>query len=154
MEATDYDGSFHWGHPAHLIEAGAGLAVTETKAGLAVRTARGLWVDPWNTRGHYWSDRWYNVIRLEDPDGRLAGFYCNIATPAIFDGSTLRYIDLQLDVRVFVEPAGWRVEVLDEDEFEAARVRYAYPDEVVAKALAAIEEVERMSAAREFPFSD
>jgi uncharacterized protein (DUF952 family)/protein associated with RNAse G/E len=150
--ATEYDGAFHWRHPARLVEVRDGLLITETSAGLEVATTRGPWTDPWNTRGFYWPDRWYNVIRLEEPDGRLNGYYCNVATPAEFDGETLHYIDLQLDVRVHVEPAAWRVEVLDGQEFEVARVKYGYPDEVVQAAWAAVEELRRLIEGRDFPF--
>jgi uncharacterized protein (DUF952 family)/protein associated with RNAse G/E len=169
--ATEYDGAFHWRHPARLVEEHEGFLVTETSAGLEIATTRGPWTDPWNTRGFYWPDRWYNVIRLEEPDGRLSGFYCNIATPAELDGETLRYIDLQLDVRATsVErppfepvhearrPHGTsvdgllRYEVWDEDEFEAARVKYGYPDELVRLASAALDELRRLIEGRVFPF--
>ena len=151
--ATNYDGSDHWRHPAWLVSAEDGLVVTRTEPGLEVAHERGVWVDPFSTRGHYWPDRWYNVIRLDEPDRGLNGYYCNVATPAEFDGETLRYVDLQLDVRVFVEADGsWTRRLLDEDEFEAARRRYAYPDEMVARARSAVDELIALVEARAFPF--
>jgi protein associated with RNAse G/E len=154
VHATHYDGSDHWRHAAYLVRAEAELIVTRTAAGLVVaRDADGTYTSPFNTRGHYWTHRWYNVLRLEEPDGTLNGFYCNVATPARFDGETLRYIDLQLDVRVFAdESGGLRYEVLDEDDFAAARDRYAYPEDVVAQALGAVDEVIGLIKARAFPF--
>jgi protein associated with RNAse G/E len=117
-----------------------------------VQTEAGLYVSPFDTHGHYWPDRWFNVIRLEEPGRGLVGFYCNIATPVEFDGETLRYVDLQLDVRVFVEAAAWRHEVWDEDEFEAARQRYGYDDDLVARCRRAVDEIIERMTAREFPF--
>jgi protein associated with RNAse G/E len=153
VHATNYDGTDHWRHPARFVEAKNGLVVTATEAGLEVQTEGGVFVSPFNTRGHYWKDRWYNVIRLEQPGIGLIGFYCNIATPLDFDGETLRYVDLQLDVRVFVEEGSWRHEVWDEDEFEAARERYSYDDNLVARCRRAVDEVIALVEARDFPFS-
>jgi protein associated with RNAse G/E len=144
VRATNFDGTAHWSHPARLIEASAAIVVTETSAGLEVERDGGIFVSPFNTRGHYWPGRWFNVIRLEEPDldtgSRLAGFYCNIATPT------------QLDVRVFVEDGLWRYEVWDEDEFEAAREKYGYDDELVGRCRRAVEEVIALIEARAFPF--
>jgi protein associated with RNAse G/E len=153
INATEYDGTFHWRHVATLVDRlSDGSVVTSTAAGLSVETTRGPWIDPWNTRGYYWPDRWYNVIRLEERDGRLNGFYCNAATPAVLDGSVLRYADLQLDIRAHNEGGDLRIEVLDEDEFEEARARYRYSDEVVAKARGAIKELRVLIEGRQYPF--
>ena len=153
VHATNYDGSPHWRHPAWLVAADDGLVITRTEPGLEVAHERGVWVDPYQTRGHYWPDRWYNVIRLDEPDKGLNGYYCNVATPAEFDGETLRYIDLQLDVRVFAQPDGaLTYTVMDEDDFEAACRRYAYSDDLVARARQAVDELIALIEARSFPF--
>jgi protein associated with RNAse G/E len=156
VRATNFDGSLHWEHPAWLLLAEDGIVVTQTSAGLSVKSSAresGEFVSPYDTRAHYWADRWFNVIRLDRPGEGLDGYYCNIATPLQFDGSTVHYVDLQLDVRVFADAAGaLSYQLLDEDEFEAARERYAYADELVARCRAAVEQVIAMVEAREFPF--
>jgi protein associated with RNAse G/E len=157
VTATEYDGAPHWMHPALLLEASDAIVRTQTDAGLVVMRGDGTtYVSPFNTRGHYWPDRWFNVIRLEDPTSpvtsRLNGFYCNIATPAVFDGEAVRYADLQLDVRVFATEDGLRYEVLDEDEFAVARERLAYPASVVLNARRAIDELVALIQAHAFPF--
>ena len=35
---------------------------------------------------YYWLDRWYNVFRFSDPDGKLRNYYCNVNVPPQFDG--------------------------------------------------------------------
>ncbi len=154
IRATNFDGSFHWGHPAWLLRADDGIVMTRTDAGLRVdREDGGEYVSPYNTRAHYWPDRWFNVIRLETPGEGLFGYYCNVATPLDFDGATLHYVDLQLDVRVFANAAGELTHrLMDEDEFEAARQRYAYEDDLVSRCYAAVDELVRMVEARKFPF--
>ena len=152
VSACNYDGSPHWEHEAWLVEVGDGIVVTRTEAGLAVKTEGGGYTSPFDTRGHYWPDRWFNVIRLEEPGKGLFGFYCNVATPAEFDGATVRYTDLQLDVRVYVDAGGLRYDVLDEDEFAAARLRFGYADELVERCRAAVDELIGLIEARAFPF--
>jgi protein associated with RNAse G/E len=157
VRATAYDGAPHWVHSARLIQHESGIVVVATDAGTEVQTTRGAWQSPFHTRGHYWPDRYYNVIRLEEdrPDGgrRLNGFYCNIATPVRFNGVDLGYVDLQLDVRSYVlEGGGLRYEVVDEDEFAEAKVRFAYPEGLVASCWRAVDELVALIEARRFPF--
>lgn len=153
IRGTSYDNRPHWLHDAYLVLERGSLIVTQTFAGAAVTTTRGPWASPFDTRGHYWSDRWYNVLRLDRPrGGGLYGFYCNVATPAEFDGENLHYCDLQLDVRVYVESGVWRHDLVDEDEFEEARLRLQYPETLVTQALLAVADLQRLIADRMFPF--
>ena len=152
IEATNYDGSPHWSHAAELIEHSDGLLLTRTRSGCAVKTERGIWNSPYDTVGHYWPDRWFNVIRLHTNGGELNGFYCNIASPATFDGAALHYVDLQLDVRVFVSGGDWTYTVLDADEFEEARQRYRYPADFIVRCRQAVEECIALIEDQEFPF--
>lgn len=79
------------------------------------------------SREYYWLDRWYNVFRFHDPDGAFRNYYCNINMPPIFDGTSLDYVDLDIDVVVW---PGHRYEVLDIDEFEENARLFRYPAEI------------------------
>jgi len=155
VRVTNYDGSPHRAHPAYLVLEKDGLIVTQTFAGLEIETPRGNWVDPWDTRGYFWPDRYFTVVRLDNPHGKgLYGFYCDIATPPEFDGANLHYVDLQIDVRVYAEPGGaLRYEVKDEDEFEDAVLKYGYSASLVRDAWAAVEDLRRLIEGRAFPFN-
>ena len=152
VRATNFDGAFHWGHPAKLVRREDGLVVTSTTSGLVVKTETGEYVSPYNTRAHYWTDRWFNVIRLEEPGRGLFGYYCNIASPMTFDGGTVSYIDLQLDVRIRREHGILVLRLVDEDEFEEARDRYGYDDELIKRCYGAVEELRGLFKRGEFPF--
>ena len=66
---------------------------------------------------YYYTDRWYNIFAVHDrDDGKVKGWYCNIGTPAVFEDTTVSYIDLALDLWVSTDG---KQAVLDEDEFEA-----------------------------------
>jgi len=98
---------------------------------------------------YYWLDRWYNVFRFLHDDGATRLYYCNINKPPVFDGRSLTYIDLDIDV--IVQP-DYSYEILDLDEFEANSERYGYSAEEKTKAEAALEELLGRVQSREFPF--
>ena len=63
----------------------------------------------------YYFTRSYNIFEVHAcEDDHIRGWYCNIATPAEFDGKRVIYCDLALDLLVF--PDGRQL-VLDEEEF-------------------------------------
>jgi len=85
----------------------------------------------------YWFQRWYNIFSFYGGEGRFKGWYANIGTPITFDGETIRYTDLDLDLWVWPDR---RFVVLDEDEF-ARRVEGEMPPGVVARARSALAEL-------------
>jgi protein associated with RNAse G/E len=75
--------------------------------------------------------QWYTAMFNAEP--RRTEVYCDIATPADWPvNGHVQLVDLDLDVRR--RRVTRSVELVDEDEFEAHRVRFGYPDEVVAQA--------------------
>jgi protein associated with RNAse G/E len=100
---------------------------------------------------YYWLDRWYNIFRFAQPDGKLRNYYCNVNVPARFDGETLSYVDLDLDI--LVDP-DFSYTVLDVEDFERNAERYGYTQEVHANARRALKELVSMIEARAFPFSE
>ena len=78
----------------------------------------------------FWLSRWYNVFRFENADGTLRNHYINISMPPTFDGKTIEFVDLDIDIVIW--PDGRRI-VLDEDEFAENLVKYKYPTYLVEK---------------------
>jgi predicted RNA-binding protein associated with RNAse of E/G family len=66
-----------------------------------------------------------------DLGGASLDLYVDMTTPAEIDGSTVRCVDLDLDV---VRGVNGMVIVDDEDEFAEHRVAFGYPPEVVRAA--------------------
>ncbi len=75
-------------------------------------------------------DEWWTAIWNEAATAPFA-LYVDIATPAVWEGDTVRMIDLDLDIAV---RRGGGVEIHDEDEFEEHQQRYGYPAHVIDKA--------------------
>mgnify|MGYP001280696968 FL=1 len=55
---------------------------------------------------------WFNVVAMIRKDG--ISYYCNLASPYLLDKEALKYIDYDLDVKIF--PDGRR-KLLDVDEY-------------------------------------
>ncbi len=70
-----------------------------------------------------------------NPPPRTSEVYCDITTPARWEGDTVHIIDLDLDV--VRRRATAAVELRDEDEFEEHQRLFGYPDDVIAEAEAA-----------------
>jgi len=98
---------------------------------------------------YYWLDRWYNVFRFARADGTLRNYYCNVNVPPNFDGETLSYVDLDLDI--LVDP-DFSYHILDVEDFGDNAKRYGYPLEVQVNARRAVDELARMIETRIFPF--
>ena len=62
---------------------------------------------------YFFKDKWFNVIAQLKKDGIY--YYCNIATPFIIEDNTIKYIDYDLDLRIF--PTG-EYKILDELEYK------------------------------------
>jgi hypothetical protein len=88
------------------------------------------------------------VATFHDLDGPVQ-VYVDITTPPVWDGSVVRAVDLDLDV---VRGNTGRTWVDDEDEFAEHRVRFGYPDGVVAAATASCDLVHAAVAARAAPY--
>ncbi len=73
----------------------------------------------------FYKKRWFNVMSMV----RKAGiyYYCNIATPSLFDGEAIKNIDYDLDVKIF--PDGTYI-ILDENEYQYHATLMNYPEEI------------------------
>ena len=74
---------------------------------------------------YFFKNRWYNVIAQMKKDGIY--YYCNIATPYIIEEGTIKYIDYDLDLRVF--PKG-DYKILDKLEYEYHKNKMHYSKEL------------------------
>src|SRR4051812_5839930 len=72
---------------------------------------------------YYWLDRWYNVFRFHEPNQQLRYYYCNINMPLRFEGGTLDYVDLDIDVLV---SADLSYRILDLDDYEENARTFGY----------------------------
>lgn len=122
---------------------GRGTVVTRPGATYVAPTAQvGLVPPPGPDAARGWLTTFHDV-------GGPVRVYVDITTPPRWRGAELHAVDLDLDV--ICGPTG-RVWVDDEDEFADHRVRFEYPEELVAAALASCVEVEAAVTAGRAPY--
>ena len=74
---------------------------------------------------YFFYDSWYNIIGQYKKDGVY--YYCNIASPFIVEENTIKYIDYDLDLRVFPDGS---FKVLDRGEYKYHKSLMHYSDEI------------------------
>jgi protein associated with RNAse G/E len=133
VRSTKYDGSPHYAYEARLVDhAGPRLRLLVPR-GTVMEGYRGtLRTQVAFTALFYTDDRWYNCYLNHWTTPRLRiESYANVALPAAFDGETVRWVDLDLDVLIRSTGA---VSLVDVDEFVEHGARFGYPDDLVRRA--------------------
>ncbi|RST72320.1 DUF402 domain-containing protein [Siminovitchia acidinfaciens] len=97
---------------------------------------------------YFHADLWFNIIAMIRDNGVY--YYCNLGSPYVFDKGALKYIDYDLDVKVFPDMT---FTLLDEDEYEQNRKIMGYPDVIDHILKKNVEKLVRWIRQRKGPFS-
>ncbi len=97
----------------------------------------------------FFDDYWYNIIAMLKEDG--IHYYCNLASPYIYDQEAIKYIDYDLDVKMYPSK---RIRVLDRQEYENHKKEMQYPDEVDTIVQHYLKVLKTKLQKNEFPFND
>lgn len=76
---------------------------------------------------YFFKNCWFNVVCMLRNNAIY--YYCNLSSPYVMDSEGIKYIDYDLDVKVF--PSGDKI-ILDRDEFEFNQIDYKYSPKLVA----------------------
>ncbi|MEN1938191.1 DUF402 domain-containing protein [Paenibacillus sp. 102] len=71
---------------------------------------------------YFHSNYWFNVIGMLREEGVY--YYCNLSSPFAYDSEALKYIDYDLDIKVYPDMT---YTLLDEDEYEKHSQMMKYP---------------------------
>ncbi|WLR51265.1 DUF402 domain-containing protein [Bacillus tianshenii] len=74
---------------------------------------------------YFHAECWFNVIGMLRQDGIY--YYCNLSSPFTWDEGMLKYIDYDLDVKVFPDMT---YIILDEDEYALHKEEMDYPEAI------------------------
>ena len=84
----------------------------------------------WETRepaiSYFYAKHWFNIIGMIRNDG--LHYYCNLSSPYVFEDRTLKYIDYDVDVKVYPDLS---YEILDVDEFQDHQRLMGYPPQLI-----------------------
>lgn len=75
----------------------------------------------------FYKDKWYNIIAQFKKNGIY--YYCNIASPYVVEEKTIKYIDYDLDLRIFPDST---FRVLDKGEYEYHKEKMQYSSDIDA----------------------
>ena len=125
-QSYKHDGSLHrtWSK-AFVIDDTDDYYVVVTDHSWVVESDGRRWLTKEPAICFFYKKRWFNVISMV----RKAGiyYYCNIATPSIYDGESIKNVDYDLDVKVFPDDAYM---ILDQNEYEYHCHKMSYPDDI------------------------
>lgn len=92
---------------------------------------------------------WFNVIAMLKEEG--VGYYVNIASPSIYDKGFIKYIDYDLDIKLYGDGT---VRLLDVSEYRKHAEEQNYPDEIKSILEKSVNNVYDMINNKKFPFVD
>lgn len=127
IQSYKHDGSLHRTWSKGLV-----IDADETKYVVVTNKTWVIEADgrKWFTREpaicFFYTDRWYNVISMMRKTGVY--YYCNLASPSLYDGEAIKNIDYDLDVKIY--PNGG-YDILDQDEFEEHASHMGYGEDVI-----------------------
>lgn len=96
----------------------------------------------------FYKDSWFNVIGQCKKDGIY--YYCNIASPFVIDQNTIKYIDYDLDLRVFPDGA---FKVLDRGEYNYHKNKMNYPEKIDVILKEELSNLIELARAKKGPFA-
>jgi uncharacterized protein len=151
LHSKKYDGSLHYRYQVEEIQRSQERLITYFQPGVRVQSHRGSWTGEKHMLSFFWRERPYVLHVRWDSQWQPEFLYIDIATATDWVDGTVGYIDLDLDL--ILRPGAASAHLDDEDEFEAHRVSWSYPEELVKGCWGAVEEVRRLLEAGREPFA-
>ena len=126
IQAYKHNGELHreWSYGYCLDETDEYFIIVSVRSSVIESDGR-----KWRTKEPavlcFYYNKWYNIIGQYKKDGIY--FYCNIASPIVIEDDTIKYIDYDLDLRVFPDGS---FKVLDRGEYKYHKSIMNYPEKV------------------------
>lgn len=98
---------------------------------------------------YFFKDKWFNIIAQLKKDGIY--YYCNIATPFIIEDGTIKYIDYDLDLRIF--PSG-EYKILDRLEYKYHKKKMNYSEKLDEVIKGSLDDLIQLYKKNYFPFNE
>jgi len=123
IQSYKHDGSLHRVWEDSLVLKGTETIVIGANDKTFVQESDGRsWITREPAICYFHAKYWFNIIGMLRNDGIY--YYCNISSPFVYDEEALKYIDYDLDVKVFPDMT---YTLLDEDEYEEHKQLMNYP---------------------------
>lgn len=151
VQAYKHDGSLHrqWS-PGFLLKETDDAFFICSRSSLITEYDGRRWLTKENAVFVLFKKEWLNVICMFKETGGIC-YYANIASPTIMDDHFLRYIDYDLDLKLYPDKS---IKSLDEQEFESNAKQYGYSKELIKAVRYSFAKTRKMMENGEFPFND
>ena len=126
IHSYKHNGKIHrsWDE-ALFIEESNGYAIFGNYKTLVTEADGRVWKTKEPAIMYFSKDNWFNIIGQLKENGIY--YYCNIATPFIVEENTIKYIDYDLDLRVFPSK---EYKILDRLEYKYHKKKMNYSDDL------------------------
>lgn len=143
-----HDGSLHrvWTN-TYVIDDNESFLVTGNHRTKVIESNGRSWYTKEPALCYFFENEWFNIIAMFKKDG--IHYYCNVSSPYVYDTEAIKYIDYDLDIRLY--PNG-KLIVLDHKEFNDNSLKMHYSDDIKTIANHAIVELKEWIKEKRPPF--
>lgn len=126
IQSYKHSGTIHrvW-EETTLLKGNRTVAIGANDRTLVTESDGRTWITREPAICYFHADHWFNIIGMLREDGVY--YYCNLSSPFAWDDQILKYIDYDLDIKVFPDMT---FNILDEDEYELHSKQMNYPKEI------------------------
>lgn len=148
IHSYKHNGSIHrsWDEAVFLNETEEYLIFGNYKTLVTEKDGR-----TWRTKEpaiiYFSKKNWFNIIGQLKPTGIY--YYCNIASPFVIEQNTIKYIDYDLDLRVFQDGT---YKILDKSEYEYHKKKMNYSKEIDIIVKQELKNLIKLYESKEGPF--
>lgn len=151
VQAYKHDESLHrqWS-PGLIVEETPDFWAVASRSSLITEADGRRWLTKENAVFILFKKEWLNVICMFKEEGGIC-YYANMASPTILDGGYLRYIDYDLDLKLYPDKL---IKPLDEQEFLSNAKLYGYTPDLITAVRKTFRNTRKLMEERKFPFDD
>ena len=148
IHSYKHDGSIHrsWDE-AILLEENKNYMVFGNNKTLVIESDGRTWRTKEPAIMFFSKKNWFNIIGQIKKTGIY--YYCNIASPFVIEEDTVKYIDYDLDLRVFPDGS---FKVLDRGEYQYHKKKMNYSEEIDKILKSELDTLINMERKNEEPF--
>lgn len=127
IHSYKHDGSMHriWKNSTVIKETEDVLIIYNSRTKVIESSGR-VWYSKEPAIVYFFKNQWFNIISMLRKEGIF--YYCNISSPYLYDGEAVKYIDYDLDLKVFPD---FSYKILDRNEFKYHSNLMEYPKELI-----------------------
>lgn len=150
IKSFKHDGTLHrtWDRGL-VLENNDDYIVVAAKRAKVIETDGRSWFTKEPAVTIFSKKEWWNVICMLKNDGIC--YYCNIASPSLIDDGYIKYIDYDLDAKLF---SNNEIRVLDEKEYKSHKRTYCYSPDLDKVLKITMDNIINKMKNRVFPFCD